>query len=215
VPNCDGSTAPRPRSTPTRSTSFAKRAVTFDTHFRVRVRVFSLPSHAARQRPAPAVSLVHRSWARASRFEHSCPGAGGTKQDIHIASLTDHSCITSSMLLGLITGPRALFAPGTSFAGRVPTREAMVSRPSRACARNSAEALSDGQTWTNGCSAINPIHAEARSLPAPLLRSSFRSGSTSRREDWVPDAGCFDPHEPSRRRALPRTYLTGWTGGVL
>jgi arylsulfatase A-like enzyme len=191
---------------------FARRAVTFDTHF-----VGSLPCMPARRDlHTGRLNFMHRSWGPLEPFDNSFPemmrDAG-----IHTHLVTDHMHYFED--------------GGATYHGRFRTWDfirgqeydpwkAMVDPPLKRLREKFARKHYDfDDGWKRLQHAVNCEFMEAEEdfcLPR-CFASGFEFLDLNRdADDWFLMLECFDPHEPFHAPArFKRAYETGWTGGVL
>jgi len=207
-----GCYGPTPVSTPNFD-RFAKRAVTFDTHF-----VGSLPCMPARRDlHTGRLNFMHRSWGPLEPFDNSFPEQM-RDADIHTHLVTDHMHYFED--------------GGSTYHGRFRTWDfirgqeydpwkAMVEPPlARLREKYAQKHYPMGETWTKRMQhAINTeFMPEERDLCLPrCFDSAFEFLQHNHgAKDWFLMLECFDPHEPFQAPArFKQQYLTGWTGGVL
>jgi len=191
---------------------FARRAVTFDTHY-----VGSLPCMPARRDlHTGRLNFMHRSWGPLEPFDNSFPeqmkDAG-----IHTHLVTDHMHYFED--------------GGSTYHGRFRTWDfirgqeydpwkAMVQPPlSRLREKYSARHYDFNDGWKRLQHAVNEefMQEEKEQCLPRCFESGFEFLDRNRAADqWFMMLECFDPHEPFQAPArFKEQYLTGWTGGVL
>jgi arylsulfatase A-like enzyme len=191
---------------------FAKRAVTFDTHF-----VGSLPCMPARRDlHTGRLNFMHRSWGPLEPFDNSFPELM-RERGIHTHLVTDHLHYFED--------------GGSTYHTRFKTWEfirgqeddpwkAMVQPPiERFKEMYSEKHYEFADAWKRMQSAINRTYARREEdFPGPqCFRSAFEFLDLNRTaDDWFLMVECFDPHEPFfAPERFKEPYRTGWNGGVL
>jgi arylsulfatase A-like enzyme len=191
---------------------FARRAVTFDSHF-----VGSLPCMPARRDlHTGRLNFMHRSWGPLEPFDNSFPeqmrDAG-----IHTHLVTDHMHYFED--------------GGSTYHGRFRTWDfirgqeydpwkAMVQPPLERLRSMYAEKHYDfAASWKRLQHAINSeFMQEEPDLCLPrCFASAFEFLDLNHAADnWFLMLECFDPHEPFQApKRFKELYKTGWDGGIL
>jgi arylsulfatase A-like enzyme len=197
---------------------FARRAVTFDSHF-----VGSLPCMPARRDlHTGRLNFMHRSWGPLEPFDNSFPEMM-RERGVHTHLVTDHLHYFED--------------GGSTYHSRFRTWEfirgqeydpwkAMVQPPlERLRQRYDArhydldEGLKKRHGWKRLQSAINREFARSEEdFPGPqCFKAAFEFLDLNRSaDDWFLMVECFDPHEPfCAPERFREQYRTGWNGGVL
>src|SRR5829696_2799642 len=191
---------------------FARRAVTFDTHF-----VGSLPCMPARRDlHTGRLNFMHRSWGPLEPFDNSFPEMM-RERGIHTHLITDHLHYFED--------------GGSTYHTRFKTWEfirgqeddpwkAMVQPPlERFKAIYSDKHYDLDDPWKRLQSAVNREFATSEEdFPGPqCFRAAFEFLDLNRTaDDWFLMVECFDPHEPfAAPERFKEQYRTGWNGGVL
>ena len=206
-----GCYGPSPIATPNFD-RFAKRAVTFDSHF-----VGSLPCMPARRDlHTGRLNFMHRSWGPLEPFDNSFPeqmrDAG-----IHTHLVTDHLHYFED--------------GGSTYHGRFRTWDfirgqeydpwkAMVQPPlARLREKFSPKHYDLDDGWKRLQHAINCEFMEEEQdfcLPRCFASGFEFLELNHAADDWFLMLECFDPHEPFHAPArFKEPYATGWKGGVL
>lgn len=196
---------------------FARRAVTFDTHY-----VGSLPCMPARRDlHTGRLNFTHRSWGPLEPFDNSFPELL-KEHGVHSHLVTDHSHYFEE---GGITYHQR-YASWDFIRGQENDPwKAMVQPP-----LERFRALYDGRHYKFGTEidassrmrlqhAINKeyMNDEADFPTARCFASGFEFLEANHAADnWFLQLECFDPHEPFDAPArFKAARETGWTGGIL
>jgi arylsulfatase A-like enzyme len=191
---------------------FARRAVTFDSHF-----VGSLPCMPARRDlHTGRLNFMHRSWGPLEPFDNSFPELM-RERGIHTHLITDHLHYFED--------------GGSTYHTRFKTWEfirgqeddpwkAMVQPPIDRFKQIYSDIHYEfDEGWKRLQSAVNRSYAAAeQEFPGPrCFQSAFEFLDVNRRaDDWFLMVECFDPHEPFfAPERFKEQYRTGWNGGVL
>jgi arylsulfatase A-like enzyme len=197
---------------------FARRAVTFDTHF-----VGSLPCMPARRDlHTGRLNFMHRSWGPLEPFDNSFPEMM-RERGIHTHLITDHLHYFED--------------GGSTYHTRFKTWEfirgqeydpwkAMVQPPLERLREtyderhyDFREGLKRRHGWKRLQSAINRDFVRVEEdFPGPqCFKAAFEFLDLNRTADeWFLMVECFDPHEPFfAPERFKEQYRTGWNGGVL
>jgi arylsulfatase A-like enzyme len=191
---------------------FARRAVSFDTHF-----VGSLPCMPARRDlHTGRLNFMHRSWGPLEPFDNSFPEMM-RERGIHTHLVTDHQHYFED--------------GGSTYHNRFKTWEfirgqeddpwkAMVQPPLERFREMYSDKHYDfDDPWKRMQSAINREFIRYENdYPGPqCFKSAFEFLELNRTADnWFLMVECFDPHEPfAAPERFKEQYKTGWSGGIL